>query len=234
MPFDEEGFNEHVTALYGRLLQMRTRFASLAPLTPRDLDLAAQVMHEVFVYMLGVHQNPSDWPLSAASCATLETAARNRDLDLYVMVVAVLSAKAAKAKEKPEFRANQMDAIADALDALTFEHGITKTALLELFRDLKEDLAKRIAWIKANHVTGYNFPKAPELYRDRRNKKEKPDEFFRRVYAPHVPRGMTQADIRRVDPAFYNGFHVWCARHEKHLSHFVPPRHSSQRYRRSG
>jgi hypothetical protein len=116
----------------------------------------------------------------------------------------------------------QLDAIRDGLDSLTFDYRAPKRDTLAALREIRTDVDARIAYVRSHPKSGYRFPERPERYNDRKDKSERADGFFQRVYAMHVPRGLTQADIRRVDPAFYNVLHVWCTRHGRKLSAFVP------------
>lgn len=164
----------------------------------------------------------TELPLPDGIKAKLRAAARDRDLDLFVTAVALVAQKLARRAEERHDTASQADRLREILDELTFDHRVPKAAIIALFRDLKADLDARITHVRDARAPGYAFPDRPEAYADRPSKSEKPDQFFRRVYAAHVARGMTQADIRRADPAFYNVFHVWCSRHKKPMSGFVP------------
>ncbi|MCP1839113.1 hypothetical protein ACVIHI_007973 [Bradyrhizobium sp. USDA 4524] len=133
-----------------------------------------------------------------------------------------MAQKLAASDREPSSLRGELAALRDGLDALTFDHRATKTSLLAILRDLRKDLDELIAYVAATPPSGYRFAVSPEKYRARKNRSETPDQFFARVYAAHVPRGLTQADIRKADPAFYNVLHVWCSRHEKKLSGLVP------------
>jgi hypothetical protein len=52
-----------------------------------------------------------------------------------------------------------------------------------------------------------------ELWEHRKGRKENPVAFLRRVYAPWLGRGMTRADLRRIDLPLYRAFSAWLRRH---------------------
>lgn len=52
-----------------------------------------------------------------------------------------------------------------------------------------------------------------ELWEHRTGRKENPVAFLRRVYAPWLGRGMTRADLRRIDLPLYRAFSAWLRRH---------------------
>ncbi|WP_049823789.1 hypothetical protein [Bradyrhizobium sp. WSM2254] len=209
--------------LFNELVASRDRLASLPPLTPQDLERVEQAMHEVIWYFLTPPQGRrTELPLPEPAKTFLLKCARNRALDLYVATVALVAQKLAASDREPSSLRGELAALRDGLDALTFDHRATKTSLLAVLRDLRKDLDERIAHVASTPPKGYRFAVPPEKYKSRKKRSEKPDQFFGRVYAAHVPRGLTQADIRRADPAFYNVLHVWCSRHEKKLSGLVP------------
>jgi hypothetical protein len=119
--------------------------------------------------------------------------------------------------------ATKLAAIGDALDALTFDYRTSKKRVIDTLRGLRADLDARIAYVSGLRRPAYRFTHMPERYNNRSDKRERPDQFFKRVYASHVARGLTQADIRQTDPKFYNVFHVWCTRNRRKLASFVPP-----------
>lgn len=49
--------------------------------------------------------------------------------------------------------------------------------------------------------------KAPELYKERTNRKEKPDAFIRRVYAKWLGRGLLRPHIKDLDSAAYRAMY---------------------------
>jgi hypothetical protein len=208
--------------LYDELLKSRDRLAELPPLTPQDLESVARAMHElVFFLITPPAAVKTELPLSERTKQALLSAARNRDLDLYVTVVGLIASKLA-ARPREGWASVQLEQVRDALDALTFDYNAPKRETLAMLQGIKADLDSRIAYVRAYRKTGYRFSQRPETYGGRANRAESPEQFFRRIYGPHVPRGLTQADIRKVDPAFYNVLHVWCSRHKRKMSSLVP------------
>ncbi|WP_234686101.1 hypothetical protein [Bradyrhizobium monzae] len=215
--------SEAAYVLFNELVATRDRLASLPPLTPQDLERVEQAMHEVFWYFVTPPPGAaSELALPDLAKANLIQYVRDRSLDLYVATVALLAQKLAASDREPSSLRGELAALRDGLDALTFDHRTTKTSLLAVLRDLRQDLNERIAYVAATPPRGYRFSVSPEKYGARKNRSETPDKLFGRVYAAHVPRGLTQADIRKADPAFYNVLHVWCSRHGKKLSRLVP------------
>jgi hypothetical protein len=49
----------------------------------------------------------------------------------------------------------------------------------------------------------------PEAWADRRDRRETPVDFIRRVYSPWLGHGLNQADIRRIDRKLYMSLHNW-------------------------
>jgi hypothetical protein len=214
---------ECAQTLYAELTRSRDRLAELPPLTPLDLEAVAQVLHELIWFLMTPPvRATTPLALSAKTKASLVKAARNRELDCYVTVIGLLVRKAAQQGSDTRMASMQVDTIRDALDALTFDYRSSKRSTIEVLRQLRTDVEARIAYVIAQRQSGYKFPALPELYARRKDKRERADKFFQRVYAIHVPRGLAQADIRRVDPAFYNVLHVWCSRHDRKLASLVP------------
>jgi hypothetical protein len=226
-----EGQSDAASVLYDAIVNARDRLAELPPSTPKDLESTTQAMHEVIWYLMTPPAGAkTDLALDPETKRSLVQAARNRDIDLYVTVTALLARKLALQRRENNLPSAQLDALKDALDVLTFDYRTPKRATLTLLRDIKSDLEARIAYVLAFKKTGYRFLVRPESYRSRKDKAEGPDQFFRRIYGSHVRRGLTQADIRKVDPAFYNVLHVWCTRHHRKLASLVP----ATRPRRAG
>lgn len=125
-------------------------------------------------------------------------------------------------RREDRLRSVQLDILYCILDALTFDRRMTRNATITLFREIKDDLNLRARYVRICRETGYRFRELPEKYGQRENKKERPDQFFHRVYARLVPLGLMQADIRRVDPAYYNVLHVWHRRHDRKLACLLP------------
>jgi hypothetical protein len=214
---------ELALAFYDEVVGSRDRIADLAPATPHDVERAGMAMHEVVFHLITPPSSrKADPALPAAVRDALTSAARDRAIDPYALTIAMLAAKLADRSGADVFARNQLEQIATALDALTFDYRRPKPATLGVLKELRADIEARIAYVRSFRPGAYRFLDLPELYQSRRDKSEGPDRFFARVYRAHVARGLTQGDIRRVDPAFYNVLHVWCTRHQKKLTSLVP------------
>ena len=222
----DEGSRENdAVVLYDELVSTRDRLADLPPLTPLDLEEVARLMHEVVFFLITPPRGAAvPLPLPERTKEQLVAAARDRNLDLYVTAIALLTRKAALRRDDGDQPPAQLDGIRNALDALTFDYRRPKRETLGRLspRAIRSDLDARIGYSTGFRNSGYQFRELPETYAARPNKNERPHQFFQRVYAAHVQRGLTQADIRKVDPAYYNVLHVWCTRHKRKLSALVP------------
>jgi hypothetical protein len=218
-----EGQSDAAAILYDDLIGARDRLADLPPPTSLDFEQVALAMHEVVFFLITPPRGAgTPLPLPDRTKAHLAAAARNRDIDLYVTAIALIARKMALRRGAGNKPAAQLDALRDALDALTFDYRRSKRETLAALRAIRSDLDARIGYVTAFRESGYQFRELPELYASRRDKKERPDQFLKRVYGPHIRRGLSQADIRKVDSAYYNVLHVWCTRHERKLSALVP------------
>jgi hypothetical protein len=223
-PSNDAHFAESARTLYEELIASRNRLADLPPVTSQDLADVGQAMHEIFWYLLTPPPKAkSALPLSEETRDQLIEVARNRGADLYVTVVGLIGRKLAARRRQGRWKIDQLAAIGDALDTLAFDYAGPKKVTLATLRELRSDLDSRIAFVSAARATGYKFRERPERYADRPDKKERPDQFFRRVYGDHARRGLTQADVRKMDPAYYNVLHVFCTRHQRKLSSFLAP-----------
>jgi hypothetical protein len=218
---------EDIGTLFEELVRSRKRLAELSPLTGQDIESARRAVHELVWYLLT--PSPHDETLLSLpqdKKAVLFDAAHNRDLDLYVLATSVLARKLALQGSARSIAIDQVDIIRDALDKLTFDYLSPKKETLATLREIRADLDARIGYVSRSRTPGFRFLEQPERYSERKDKRERPDQFFRRVYGQHVPRGLTQRDIRHIDPKFYNVLHVWCTRHERKLASFLPPARS--------
>lgn len=215
--------SEELYLLYDHLVRSRDRLADLPPVTPQDMERVDRARHEVIFHVLTppLHVK-SDLPATAEQRAALVAAANDRKGDLFVGLVALVAQKVAVAESGRATRTGTLDVLRDALDIITFDYRTAKRDVVAMLRDLREDLDGRLAYVKGFRATGYRFLEKPELYKSRADKRERADHFFERVYRPHVRRGLTQADIRLIDPAYYNVLHVWCSRHGRAMSSLVP------------
>jgi hypothetical protein len=80
---------------------------------------------------------------------------------------------------------------------------------------LRSQLAKEVARRAiAADMEKVRMPKAaPELWGDRKGRKENPVAFIRRVYAPWLDRGLKRGDLRTLDQQLYQALAVWMHRH---------------------
>ncbi|MGO3933072.1 hypothetical protein [Rhodopseudomonas pseudopalustris] len=215
-------FNEQALTLYSELVTSRDRLAPLPPVTSRDLTLSQMALHEVvWLFMTPPKGAATTLQLPDRLKDQLRELAQSRSLDLYATVIALVAVKLARERAGLNW-ADDLDNFNDLLDTLTFDHRRPKRAVIDTLRKLKTEIDARIAFVVAERAKGFTFPSSVELYSDRKNKRETPDQFFRRVYAKHVAQGMTQADLRKADPAFYNVFHVWCSRNRRRTESFLP------------
>jgi hypothetical protein len=181
-----------------------------------------RAMHEVIFYFLTPPKGRrTELPFSDGLYARLLKASHDRSADLFVAAVACVAVKLA-ANDPPKTAAVSLDAVKEQLDSLAFDVRTTKKRTLELLSQARSEVDARIAYVRDSRPKGFQFLTAPETYAKRPDKSETPDHFFRRVYGAEVRRGLTQADIRKADPAFYNVLHVWCTRHRRRLASLVP------------
>lgn len=214
---------EQAVTLYKEILMSRDRLAELPPLTGRDLELCQFALHEtVWFFMTPPKWAATELPLPDDVKRQLRTAAETRENDLYVVVVALIALKLWRKQETSLSLTENLEALTDLLDLLSFDHKRPKRTILETLRELKADIDARIAHVTEARAKGFAFPEPVEIYAARKNKREKPDQFFRRVYSRYVSLGLTQADIRKSDPAFYNVFHVWCSRNGRRPESYIP------------
>jgi hypothetical protein len=223
---ERDGSQEIVDAartVYEELVSVRNRLAGLPPPSKDDFENVLQAINEVFWYvMTPLAQRKVDLPLPETAKSSLIRAARNRSADLHTAAVALLAVKLSHWSRRGLSDTGQLQKFEGLLDEITFDYRRSKRATHTILRDLKSDVDARIAYVTKSRLNGYRFVERPESYRARANKKETPIAFFERVYGSHVRRGLTQADLRRIDPAFYNVIHVWCVRHERKMSSLLP------------
>jgi hypothetical protein len=209
--------------LYDELVRARDRIASLPPVSQAEIETVLLAQHEVFWFLMTPPTGaPTDLPLSESTKQKLAAAARDRDADLHTMVVALVAMKLAAWQRRGPSDVIQLQDIECLLDALTFDYRRPKRTTLSILRGLKHDIDARIAYVIRFKQDGYSFTEQPPLYRNRVDKKETPIAFFNRVYSGHARRGLTQADLRKIDPGFYNVLHVFCVRHKRMMSSLLP------------
>lgn len=64
--------------------------------------------------------------------------------------------------------------------------------------------------------------KAPRLWRGGHIEELNAADFVREVYGPAIESGMTQADLKRLDPKLYMAFHKWCGRNSVDTRSILP------------
>src|SRR5262249_22086361 len=83
---------ENALVFYDELLQTRDRLAGLPPPTRGDLERVMMAMHEVFFYLMTPPPDrKTELTLPEATTELLVRAARDRDIDLYVLTIALLA-----------------------------------------------------------------------------------------------------------------------------------------------
>jgi hypothetical protein len=214
---------EDTRTFYEELVSVRNRLAGLPPPSKDDFENVLQALHEVFWYvMTPPARRNADLPLPEAARSALIRAARDRSADLHTAVVALLAVKLSQWARRGGSDTEQLQGLEGLLDEITFDYRRSKRATQAILRNLKSDIDARITYIAKSKPNGYRFIERPESYRARADKKETPIAFFARVYGAHARRGLTQADLRRIDAAFYNVLHVWCVRHDRKMSSLLP------------
>ncbi|WP_375414984.1 hypothetical protein [uncultured Bradyrhizobium sp.] len=226
-----ENLSKDLGVFFDWLVQVRERIADLPPITQPDIEAALQAQHEVFWSLMTAPAGAeSNLPLPRETQAGLIRAARDRSSDLFTLAVAMVAIKLTAWQRRGASDVVQMQGLEGLLDALTFDYQRPKRKTLSLLRDLKTNIDERLSYVRNSKPGGYRFLSKPEPYLSRPDKSESPLKFFERVYGAHVRRGLTQADLRRVDPGLYSALHVWCFRHKRTMANLVP----STRPKRSG
>lgn len=212
---------EPIYGIYNELIRSRDRLAGLSPLLAKDLIPVTSALHEVVWFFMSPAGGANSPQLVEPPGSDLLRAARDRSLDPLSLLIGAVAIKLA-GKGTRQTAATLADDIRDGIDSLTFDFHATKTVTLERLSDIKSHLEDRIAHVKKTRRKAFRFLQTPEMYRNRARKSETPERFLFRVYGADLKRGLTQADIRDVDPAFYNVLHVWCSRHGKRITTLVP------------
>ncbi len=84
-----------------------------------------------------------------------------------------------------------------------------KAGLKELSDGELHTLYNVMVALKDSKQQNKNPETAPELYRQRANRKETAPEFIKRVYGEYMDGDFTQADLKRLDPKCYMALHNW-------------------------
>ncbi len=96
---------------------------------------------------------------------------------------------------------------------------------LDLRKDIREEFDAALAALTydkqelvlaiAHALIEQKFPeRAPELYAERKSRKENPAEFIRRVYPHATHSDLPQNQIKRLDPQLYQSLNAWLKRNE--------------------
>jgi hypothetical protein len=107
---------------------------------------------------------------------------------------------------------------------------------IDLFTDVIVDLELRVdreeeAISKGKQsrktVSRSDIPaKAPRLWGGARKEVVNAKEFVEEVYGRAIQAGMTQKDLRRLDPKLYMAFHKWCGRNGVDPQAILPSSHT--------
>ena len=100
---------------------------------------------------------------------------------------------------------------ARALDRIESKHGLSVRERATLREALLNEMRQIAA---AGAPLRPELPsEAPELWADRKGRKENPVASIRRVYGRWLGRGLTRSHLRTLDLALYQAFAVWMHRH---------------------
>lgn len=107
--------------------------------------------------------------------------------------------------------AKALDEAAQAVSDIESKHDLTPQQRDTLRSQLVKEIARRAI---AADLEKVRMPEAaPELWGDRKGRKENPVAFIRRVYAPWLDRGLKRGDLRTLDQQLYQALAVWMHRH---------------------
>lgn len=99
----------------------------------------------------------------------------------------------------------------EAVERIETDYGLNADQRKTLGASLQKELARRIA---AEAIELKPLPDhAPELWANRKGRKENPIAFIRRVYARWLGHGLKRGDIRTLDQPLYQALAVWMHRH---------------------
>ncbi len=99
----------------------------------------------------------------------------------------------------------------EAVQRIETEYGLNADQRKTLESQLLKELDRRFAAAKTE--TEPLPDHAPELWANRRGRKENPIAFIRRVYARWLGHGLKRGDIRTLDQPLYQALAVWMHRH---------------------
>lgn len=107
--------------------------------------------------------------------------------------------------------AKALDEAAQAVGDVESKYELTPQQRDTLRSQLVKEMARRAI---AADLEKVRMPDAaPELWIDRKGRKENPVAFIRRVYAPWLKRGLKRGDLRALDQQLYQALAVWMHRH---------------------
>lgn len=98
-----------------------------------------------------------------------------------------------------------------AIVAVENQHNLGPVERLHLRQQLLDDMAEQL--LAQCPIHDYKPKYAPELWAERKGRKENPPAFVRRVYARWLGRGISRGDLRTIDPPLYQALAVWIHRH---------------------
>jgi hypothetical protein len=139
------------------------------------------------------------------------------DALLYSFVTALL---AMKLRDRHEVFCADTTKFIGLLDKIVCTHRFNKKETIAHLTQLKAEVTRRIVKVRKSRRKQFIFPSTHQTYAERKDAIKNPSEFFDQVYAKYVTYGLEPADIRTVDPPYYNAFHVWCSRNGRKISEF--------------
>lgn len=104
-----------------------------------------------------------------------------------------------------------LEEAAQAVAAIEDKYELTSEQRKTLRSMLSSEVAQRAR--EPEHEAVRLPDSAPELWANRKGRKENPVAFIRRVYAPWLNRGLKRSDLRSLDQQLYQALAVWMHRH---------------------
>jgi hypothetical protein len=137
---------EDAYVLYEDIVGTRDRVADLGATPPKDMETAARALHEMVSYLLTPPpQAKTELRLPDPIKQELIAAARDRDIERFVLTVALLALKLGKRESETATLAHQLVVIGDALDSISFDYRTPKRSILATLRHLRDDIDARIS-----------------------------------------------------------------------------------------
>ncbi|PQA86026.1 hypothetical protein [Hyphococcus luteus] len=81
--------------------------------------------------------------------------------------------------------------------------------LSEIFESISVEDALKIYAVSLMMNQNPLPKRAPELYRDRKDRSEKAPDFIKRVYSDFIGKGLSKAHIRQLDRGLYQALYNW-------------------------